>query len=911
MLNIIKRVIVCLVALTFVTLSCALGVSEAVGKEQDESDEVLLRLAAFGLIDLYFDTDKLISRGEFAKLIYGLSIAETSSTADIYFFDVKPGHQFYKYINTAAELNLMNGDNNSNFRPDDIITVDEAVKVLVTVTGYENIALSKGGYPIGYMAQAISLGIYRGVTAESREKLVGSNAARLIYNTIRVPVQKMTSISKNEIKYSVDNNVTILSDLLDIEEKSGIVEANSITSITNEKGAGKGNVLIDGIIHQEGKTSAGDYVGRFVEYFVKVDEHFETSTVLYIAPHRRDNFITVGGEDILNSTTKTSVIYKNEYGREETLQISRDASVIYNGVYWTDINQITGSALWFTDENNKLIRQGSLAFSDYNNNGIYDVIFINEYSTIVVGSVIKEDYIIVDKYETDRTLVLDPNDTEYSFRLYLNGRPAVFDVIRVWSVLSVGYSKDRSFMQILISSDISEGSLDEIVSHESIIVGAREIKMSPYLLDMLSSNKISELRIGASGGFFVDALGYLAAIDFPATEKYTYLMNIIKRPGLSIVVEAKVYDFTGSINVYRLAERVTYRNTQYSAGDIVSLPPIYDNINNMIRHQLIKVEFNSNMEIKKIETAADYASDNYDYHEDEFSMDFKGNLRLKTSANPVFENKYLVGTETAFMIVPPYNEENPVPIQDSDIAVRNISQLGNDAYPLVEIYDSNRNRIPRVILARQGIVNSVSEESDVAVVTRKSRRLSSAGEEENVIYCTQKGAEIVLITDEKSLLAHNSYSIDEIDGSINSIQTNITYDDIQPGDVLQYTNSASGFLQYAERFFAYKKDNTEHFVSQLSNGGSGRGDQRFVGYVRVHAKMPYGILFNTELAEVNTRVIPFSGSNPLIYIYDSKNSTVKSSNINQIRDIRNYGNNSTSLFIRSRYNVISEVIIYD
>ena len=70
MLNIIKRVIVCLVALTFVTLSCALGVSEAVGKEQDESDEVLLRLAAFGLIDLYFDTDKLISRGEFAKLIY-------------------------------------------------------------------------------------------------------------------------------------------------------------------------------------------------------------------------------------------------------------------------------------------------------------------------------------------------------------------------------------------------------------------------------------------------------------------------------------------------------------------------------------------------------------------------------------------------------------------------------------------------------------------------------------------------------------------------------------------------------------------------------------------------------------------------------------------------------------------------
>ena len=56
-------------------------------------------------------------------------------------------------------VGVTGGIGNGMFGPEDPVTYEQAVKMIVSALGYDLVANNKGGYPTGYLAVASSEGI--------------------------------------------------------------------------------------------------------------------------------------------------------------------------------------------------------------------------------------------------------------------------------------------------------------------------------------------------------------------------------------------------------------------------------------------------------------------------------------------------------------------------------------------------------------------------------------------------------------------------------------------------------------------------------------------------------------------------------------------------------------------------------
>ena len=127
-----------------------------------------------GVSDTRFEPDRNITRAEFVKLLvtaFGLESGSVFGGFD----DVSGGDWFAEYVNTAGALGIVNGFD-GNFRPNDNITREEAVKILMegrrislnpeeeftkTEAGFnDNDKIS--GWAVPYAAEAAALGIVAG-----------------------------------------------------------------------------------------------------------------------------------------------------------------------------------------------------------------------------------------------------------------------------------------------------------------------------------------------------------------------------------------------------------------------------------------------------------------------------------------------------------------------------------------------------------------------------------------------------------------------------------------------------------------------------------------------------------------------------------------------------------------------------
>ena len=103
-----------------------------------------------GYEDGTFKPEATITRAEMAKIVcetlgyYGMGSDKTP------FDDVEPKHWAAGYINTAASLGIINGYGDGKFGPEDTVTYEQAVKMVVCALGYETMAVDRGGWSAGY-----------------------------------------------------------------------------------------------------------------------------------------------------------------------------------------------------------------------------------------------------------------------------------------------------------------------------------------------------------------------------------------------------------------------------------------------------------------------------------------------------------------------------------------------------------------------------------------------------------------------------------------------------------------------------------------------------------------------------------------------------------------------------------------
>ncbi len=115
-----------------------------------------------GYKDGTFRPEQPVTRAEMASLATRSLGISTGKHSDTNFSDVPKEHWASGDIKVAEHKKIMAGDDNGTFRPEEPVTFEEVIKVLVCTLGYEKFAIEKGGYPGGYIEQAKKLGLLDG-----------------------------------------------------------------------------------------------------------------------------------------------------------------------------------------------------------------------------------------------------------------------------------------------------------------------------------------------------------------------------------------------------------------------------------------------------------------------------------------------------------------------------------------------------------------------------------------------------------------------------------------------------------------------------------------------------------------------------------------------------------------------------
>ena len=142
------------------------------------------RLTTLGIIEGYEDgelhLERTLTRAEFAKIFATAFLSDDSAAVLPDFSDMDSNHWAGKYIGQAISAGAINGFADNTFRPEDSITYEQAVKIIVHFL--ENRDME---YPLGYVRDAVDIGILDGITSVIGADMTREDVVYLVDNAMR------------------------------------------------------------------------------------------------------------------------------------------------------------------------------------------------------------------------------------------------------------------------------------------------------------------------------------------------------------------------------------------------------------------------------------------------------------------------------------------------------------------------------------------------------------------------------------------------------------------------------------------------------------------------------------------------------------------------------------------------------
>lgn len=451
-------------------------------------------LEAFGIYDAneYSDASEQVSREKFSKYLAvmlgcGGMVSEGSAelAADL------EGYEGYAQL--MLEKDLLKKDENGAYNPYKGITFGEACRALVTALGFKSELESK--LP---QNAAANLGITKGVNIPSGNVLTFEQLNKLLVNFLDCRSLTADKIVNGQPGYALDS--CVLECKMGLTEREGIVEATSVTSLSNYNGIGEGRVKIAGseyVVYND----VSELLGKNVKFYTKETDGGDAA-IFFTDIDKKNDIVLI---DARNLTGYTGGAYNYTTGKNSSRKravLSSDRYLIYNN---RSVSEYTDADM--------LTKDGSVELIDNNRDGKYEIVKVINYETFVVESVDKANGVITDKYE-NKTLNLD---LAGEIIVYSNGVKGKLDSISADNVLSVLQSKDKHYTVIYRSSNIFSGWANDIRTDDDgykYIVFYDEV----HGKDILSETEcvknyagINSLDPGESGILYLDAFGRVAA----------------------------------------------------------------------------------------------------------------------------------------------------------------------------------------------------------------------------------------------------------------------------------------------------------------------------------------------------------------------------------------------------------------
>ena len=804
-----------------------------------------------------------ILRSEMAKVaVYSIGLEDVvkSSNGITKFPDVPADHWATGAINTADQQGLVVGDTEGTFRPDDNVTFEEAVAIIVRALGYEPAAEDKGGFPTGYMYIASSNQLLRGIDATAAEPAMRGDIAQLVFNAMTVNLMEQVGYGSS-ISYEVVDK-TLLYDKLNVEKAYGQITATGETSLSGGSTTAEDRIQINDKLYLMGDTNATQMLGYNVLYYARIDKTTDEKTLILVTEQpNKNNTLTLNSTDIVDvtgdTTDKRTVEYwadRNTDRRTKTVSIDPNAVYIYNGKYKTGL----------TNEDLKPA-SGNLVLLDTNLNSMYNVVFVNHFTNLVVDTVSEITGRVTDKY-LNGSLVFDKDNADVKYSIIKDGAKIDISDLKEWNVISYTISDDKNLIKAYVSDASITGTVNEI-SEDGYRIGDSET------LYEKATSYPNEIKLRDRGTFYLDIEDKIAAVNTKATNEsaittnYAYLVDAALKDSFDKVGQFKLFTKTGETVVMESATKLRF-NEEYAQTPTTVVNAL--TAGGKATPQFIIYEANSDGKITAIETAKDETAtgapntSTFTKNIQKEDMVYKrasgklGNVGINEDTI-IFDIPASAGTDT------------------DKYSMRNSSTLSNDSSYDAIIYDLQENYMANVVIITSS-TSITSAESPITVVNYLAETQNADYEYTDKLYGYQSGETVEIMAADKSVLRKS-------DGTA-----------LKSGDIIQYKTNAKGEIDGITVLF--DSDNkTEEFLRNVTTDLTtvyGRAIKKFSGSVNV---------------AVGDATYNYSTGDAIVYLYDSSKKK-NSISVVSPADIELYEkDNEARLFVKLYQDAVQEMVI--
>ena len=527
------------------------------------------------------------TRGEFAYALSKLMLPEELSEPRLYFYDVPTDDDYCAAISTLVNLGAVSRAQ-TEFRPADTITRNEAVKMVMYLLGYSVMAEESGGYPSGYLKYAQRCNVLDKVS--ENQQLTKSAGLIMLYNMLHTNVNDVIyTTSETKIK---SGNGIYMTEILSIYNKNDVLNDNGITSLVGKSDLNENQYSV-GDVRFYAQKDYKNMLGKSVSLYYKKDKSANKNTVVALVENDNREW-RASAEDIKTGDITKWVYSDSEDGyKEKSRTVSERAAYIYNGI------ALSGKEV--TDYKNLFIPKiGNVRFLDNNNDGVAEVVFINSYYNLVVGFYDSKSETLYDKRNnaTEKKSI-SFKDKDYVITDASGAVKGFSDITEKWKCLLVGESIAKDFVNVTVSDKVVAGEISDVRSSD----GKTMYRIDGGLYkSSLEFNE--ELQPGKSGKFYINALNEIIYFDGSLGDAalFCYIVDTAYTASFDGKVELKCYSDDNAERILRVADKVKIDGVTYKKLD----QSVYDLIKNNVG-KIVRIKLDHEGNVNMIDTDADDA----------------------------------------------------------------------------------------------------------------------------------------------------------------------------------------------------------------------------------------------------------------------------------------------------------------
>ncbi|MBQ9598295.1 MAG: hypothetical protein IJR33_00600, partial [Clostridia bacterium] len=505
-----------------------------------------------------------------------------------------------------------------------------------------------------------------------------------------------------------------------------------------------------------------------------------------------------------------------------------EITVRYNGkvvqsdetIYLEDGVYTRSEALmqWLNPDNINSV-YGTIKLTDNGADGTYDMIQIYDYETIVALSApTTTDYRVTDKLVTGNYIILDPQSSTYTFTITKDGAEIPVTSIAANDVILYAASLDGETYTLLVTNKSVTGQITSMGSDgNTMTISGTEYEIGDKCASYISEKNNKELKAGASGTFYLDALGtaVYGTLQETVASPYAYITNTFREDGKYYITAYAPSTSASEANSYVLKSNVKINGSSTKAENAVS----------------------------RIQSAASYTTDESEYAEKIYgagkmpsNTQYAQPARIKITNNEVTDiilltsdelvaqnedkekitrgkeldeyaynnSSFTLDGKTAFSV----NSSTVVIYVPADRSQKNkyAKKTPSSAFSIgeryyLEAYDLNSSKVAGLVIlyGADGTLTKVKKDTDYSVIADTVKSEYSSIKDDTVL------------------------KLDMFTGASNTIKSWNTYDqtefaDVKPGDVIQFAYDSDNLIQGRVNVLKYDDIVSVLDMEELYNG---------------------------------------------------------------------------------------------